>query len=422
MTDTAVGIDFGTSNSTAGCVTDGQVQLIPLEDGKLTIPSAIFFDYEHDQILFGRRAIAAYKEQREGRLLRSLKSVLGGALMEETTQVKQRRLSFKEIIGAFLAHLKAGAERHLGQPVDRVVLGRPVHFVDGDPAADRRAQEQLEAIARACGFRRIGFQHEPVAAALDYERGVTREEIALIADIGGGTSDFSLIRLSPGRQGAASRRQDVLASTGVHVGGTDLDRRLSLSEVMPHLGYGSRQRARPELELPSPCYFDLATWHKIAFLYNRKTLAGLKDLCAIAAQPALVGRLIHVLQTRSGHRLAEDVESAKIALSREASSRLRLDYVEQGLEMQVSRARFEQAIAPEEQRLRQCIAECLRLAGMAPAGVDTVFLTGGSTFVPAVRRACTASFADARIVEGDQLTSVGTGLAIDAARRLGGPC
>jgi hypothetical chaperone protein len=188
---------------------------------------------------------------------------------------------------------------------------------------------------------------------------------------------------------------------------------------MPHLGYRSRQHVRHELELPSAYFFDLATWHKIALLYSRKTLSGLQDLRAVAEQPALVERLVKVIRAKSGHRLAEDVESAKISLSHGDSSRIRLDYVEDGLEIMVRRDRFELAIRQEEEKLTRCIDECVHLAGIAHDRIDTVFLTGGSTFVPRIRQACISSFPAARIVEGDKLLSVGTGLAIDAAARFG---
>ena len=194
----ACGLDFGTSNSTFARVgADGVPLLLALEDGKPTIPSVLFFGFEDDRLHFGRQAVAEYVSGADGRLLRSLKSVLGTALIGDSTRVKARSYGFVEIIGLFIAELKRRAEAELGAGVDSVVCGRPVHFVDDDALADAAAQDQLAGAVRAQGFSHIEFQFEPIAAALDYERQVSGEKLALIVDLGGGTSDFSVVRVSP---------------------------------------------------------------------------------------------------------------------------------------------------------------------------------------------------------------------------------
>jgi hypothetical chaperone protein len=191
------GIDFGTSNSTVGVMSGNAPQLLRLEDGSATLPSALFFNFDDDSVSVGRHAVSQYTEGVEGRLLRALKSVLGSSLAHERTRIKKRSMLFSEIIGLFIARLKAKLDAHHGQPAEHVVLGRPVRSVDGDDASDLAAQAELERAARAQGFRHVEFQYEPIAAALDYEQQVTREEIALIVDMGGGTSDFSVVRVSP---------------------------------------------------------------------------------------------------------------------------------------------------------------------------------------------------------------------------------
>lgn len=415
---TQVGIDFGTSNSTVGFLTECGPKLIGLEAEKPTIPSAIFFDTEEHQTLFGRAAIAAYTDHCEGRLLRALKSILGSSLIDDVTIVGNKRLSFKSIIGTFIGHLKTTAERQLGHRIESAVMGRPVWFVDDDPKADLLAQQQLEQAAKAQGFKHIEFQFEPIAAALDYEQGVQREELALIADIGGGTSDFSVVRVSPERRGKADRKSDILANTGVHIGGTDLDRRLSMGQVMPAFGLNSVQSARPELILPSIYYFDLATWHRIAYLYNNKTMTELRHVLYSAARRDLVERLVKIVKDHNGHRLAGDVEVAKITLSDHDEAQLRLNYIEAGLDLTVQRSLFETAIAPDAEKIALTIRDCLKQAGVEASNIDTLFLTGGTTAIPAVFAACKAEVPNARIVEGDKLGSVGIGLAIDAATRL----
>src|SRR5882757_5947267 len=223
----ACGLDFGTSNTTFGSMADGVPSLLALESGQTTIPSAIF--YERDgPVRIGRKAIDTYVDGVPGRLMRSLKSVLGTLLIDETTQVGRERASFRDVIAYYLGAVKRRAEQAAGRAFTSVVHGRPVHFVDNAPDADRKAEDTLRAIVRGIGFENITFQFEPIAAALDYERQISREEIALIADIGGGTSDFSIVRLSPDRHAKAERQGDILANDGVRIGETDFDRRLSL--------------------------------------------------------------------------------------------------------------------------------------------------------------------------------------------------
>ena len=238
------GLDFGTTNSTLALAGRGSApRLVALESDHVTIPSALFYSLEDGQTYFGRAAVFEYVDGAEGRFMRALKSILGTSLMQEKTAVGRQRLGFQELIGHFLRHLRARLEAEAAHDAsivaDHVVLGRPVHFVDEDAAADREAEGQLEAAARAEGFRHIEFQFEPVAAALYFESQVNAEQLALVVDIGGGTSDFSVVRLSPERAKASDRRSDILASTGVHVGGTDFDRLLSIAEMMPHFGLGS---------------------------------------------------------------------------------------------------------------------------------------------------------------------------------------
>jgi hypothetical chaperone protein len=416
------GLDFGTSNSTIGVWTHGAPRLAEVEDGKEAIPSAIFFNSEDNDITFGRSAIFDYVDGAEGRLMRALKSVLGTSLAHETTQIGQKSLPFKEILGFFIAHMKQKAEDQLGCDIDNVVLGRPIHFVDGNPGADQEAQDTLEKIARAQGFRHISFQYEPVAAALDYEQSVSREETALIIDIGGGTSDFTVVRVSPERRRKADRIDDVLSRTGVHIGGTDVDRLLSLYAVMPHLGYRTTmldEFGKQELEVPSSFFHTLATWQKINFLYNRKTINAVRTVHRTAFEKDLLDRLIHVLEARKGHSLAIEVENAKIALTEADQAAIDLTFVDHGLKPILTRDELHACIAEQVDSLRRTAAQALSDAGIAAAAVDTVFLTGGSTAIPLVRTELLKLVPDAQVVEGNRFGSIGIGLAIDAHRRYG---
>ncbi|NYZ11862.1 Hsp70 family protein [Azospirillum sp. RWY-5-1] len=415
---TACGLDFGTSNTTLGTGGVGGARLLPLEGASVTLPSALFFDFETHSTAYGRAAIEAYVAGADGRLMRSIKSALGTDLIDADTQLDTRRISFRAVIAQFLGEVKRRGEAQAGGPLDAVVHGRPVHFVDGDADADAAAERALEEIARAVGFRHVSFQFEPIAAALDYEMQVDREELALIADIGGGTSDFSIVRIGPERRHRTDRAADILANDGVRIGGTDFDRDLSLSAVMPMLGFGSPMK-RAGLLAPRSVYLDLATWSRINFLYTAKSVAELKRIHRESARPDLIGRLLDVVEEHRGHALAMDVERAKIALTGTPRTVLHLGWRDGGEEPAVTAEAMVEATASLAARIAARTEDCLRDAGVDETRVDAVFLTGGSTLLPHVRRAITGRLPGARVIEGDTFGSVGQGLAIEAGRRYG---
>jgi hypothetical chaperone protein len=413
----ACGVDFGTSNSTVGWVRPGQTSLLALEDGKATLPSVVFFNADDEQVRYGRAALADYLEGYEGRLMRSLKSLLGTSLMDGQTEVAGRALPFRQLLAHFIGELRRRAQQQAGREFTSAVFGRPVYFVDDDPQADRLAEDTLAEIARAAGFKEIGFQYEPIAAAFDYESRIEKEELVLIADIGGGTSDFSLVRLGPERAGRIERRDDILATGGVHIGGTDFDKYLSLASVMPLLGYGSALVSGAPV--PSSYYFNLATWHTINQAYTRKSVAQLEDLARDAAEPAKLGRLRKLIDERAGHWLAMQVEEAKIALSGTPLVELDLDRLSPPERLQVERAVFEASIAGMVDQVGATVQRLLGEAGVAAEQVDTVFFTGGSSGVALLRERIAAIVPQARRVEGDLFGSIGAGLAIDASRKFG---
>ncbi|MGE0281672.1 MAG: Hsp70 family protein [Rhizobiaceae bacterium] len=412
------GIDFGTSNSTVGVVDGNAPQLLRLEGDSATLPSALFFNFDDDSVSVGRHAVAQYTDGVDGRLLRALKSVLGSSLVHEKTRIKKRNLLFSEIIGLFIARLKAKLDKHHGQTTEHVVLGRPVQFVDGDPTADRAAQGELERAARAQGFRHVEFQYEPIAAALDYEQQVSREEVALIVDMGGGTSDFSVVRVSPDGARKTDRRDDILANEGVHIGGTDFDRLLSIAYIMPALGYLTPTKDGKR-NLPAGYFIDLATWHRIHRLYTSKALIDLRQIRYEAARPELVDLFIDVVEHRLGHLLATRVEDAKIALTDTEAARLHLDLTDARLDIGFTREQLEKTLHGEIARVSETARQALSAAGIAPADITAVFLTGGSTAIPLARQSLLSLVPQAKVVQGDAFGSVGIGLALDAARRFG---
>ncbi|HEY9546167.1 MAG TPA: Hsp70 family protein [Solimonas sp.] len=407
-------IDFGTSNS-AVCTGFGTHRtLIALEQDKHTIPTAVFYNADERSTVFGRQAIAEYQGGFDGRLLRSLKSLLGSELISETTLVNGKPLAYREIIAGFLQHLRHTAQAHTESSIDRVVLGRPVFFVDDNAERDQLAAATLADIAHQVGFSEVHFQYEPIAAALDYELTLSRETLVLVADIGGGTSDFSLIRLGPERASHLDRSADVLANCGVHIAGTDFDQQLSLASAMPSLGLGSiSPSGKP---VPSHVYFELATWHRINFLYSLRALAEAETLRPFFADATLHRRLMRVLRERDGHRIAGLVEDAKVAAADGAASTLDLSFIEPGLQVAIDDAILRRAIGVPVERIVAAALQTAGDAGVPATQIDAVYFTGGSTGIRLLREAIAAAFPGSVAVGGDKFASVARGLGVYAGR------
>ena len=418
MSARSCGIDFGTSNSTVAVADDQGARLLALEGEHVTLPSAVFWESDGAAPEFGRAAIAAYVRGDDGRLMRGLKSTLGSSLINDKTRVGNRAVSFKDVVSRFFLHLKARLDAQAAGGVTSVVLGRPVHFVDDDATGDAAAEAVLGDIARAAGFTEITFQYEPIAAALQYEASIAREELVLIVDIGGGTSDFSIVRVSPDRAKRADRQDDILANDGIRVGGTDFDRILSLTDVMPYLGYLSATGAGKGL-MPRHYFLDLATWHKINMLYTGQTMTDLKALRHLADRPELIDRLIKVVSARTGHSLAMATEEAKITLAEAEVARIALSQFTGGPNPLATRARFDEAVAAPVARVAATLQTLLAQAGLQPYDIGTVFMTGGSSGLPILRACVEKVLPGVQIATGDMLGSVGTGLALEAVRRFG---
>ncbi|WP_028008801.1 Hsp70 family protein [Solimonas flava] len=407
-------IDFGTSNS-AVCVGSGpHGQLVALEQGRETMPTAVFYNADERHTAFGRQAIHEYQAGYAGRLMRSLKSLLGSELLDETTQINGKAVAYREIIAGFLRHLRDAAQAESEAAPERLVLGRPVHFVDDNAERDRLAESTLAEIAREAGFGEVHFQYEPIAAAMDYERALDREALVLVADIGGGTSDFSLVRLGPARAQRDERSADVLASGGVHIAGTDFDQQLSLASVMPVLGLG--HVAASGKPVPSHVYFELATWHRINFLYTPRALSEAQTLRPFFADAALHERLMRVLREREGHRIAGLVEDAKVEVADGGHTMIDLGFIAAALAAPLDAARLGDAIAAGVARIVDAGLQTARRAGVAPAAIDAIYFTGGSTGVRALREAIAAAFPSSALVNGDKFASVARGLGVYAGR------
>jgi hypothetical chaperone protein len=404
-----VGIDFGTTNSAVAIAGEGgDVRLVPLA-GDPYWRTVLYFE-PSGGMTAGAPAIARYLEtEGEGRLVQSIKSHLASASFSRT-YIFGRRWQLEDMVAAYLRQLRAGSPIDLGT---RCVIGRPVRYWGAEDAADdaRAVGRMRDALGKA-GFEDVVFEYEPVGAAARYAARLDHDELLVVADFGGGTTDFSLIRVGP-------RRGEVLATGGIGVSGDAFDARVIDALVAPALGRGSRYRDELGGEAPVPAwlYGHLRRWHYLSFLKEESTLRLLDRVAHGALEPARFGKLVRIVEDDLGLVLHRAVEGAKVRLSARAADRIALDDI--ALDLPVERAGFDAWIAPDLDAIDRVLDDVLAKAGAAAADVDRVFATGGSSLVPAVRARLAAKFGDARLVGGEELTSVAWGLAARARETFG---
>lgn len=413
----ACGIDFGTSNSAVTITHAGKVTLCPVEQHHKTLPSALFYPVGKAPV-YGRNAITQFSIGEDGRFMRSLKRMLGTSTMNYGTMINDRPRRFEEIIGGFVTLLKTRAEGLGNQQIDSVVMGRPVHFVDRDPDADFAAETQLAGVARAAGFKHVEFQFEPIAAAFAHERRLTSEKLAIVVDIGGGTSDFTIIRLGPDHMDKQERASDILGNAGTRIGGNDFDRDLGVAAVMPEFGLGSTFGER-NLETPRAWFMEACEWSKINFLYTPKFKKEVASVLAESRAPEKLSRYHSLITQEKAHRLLAATEDAKIALSAQDSTFVDASFIEEALGIPVTRPVLESAITARLAAITATITECLKKAGVQSTDIALVVLTGGPADMPAIKSLVVQHFPAAEISEDEKLASVALGLGHDAARRFG---
>lgn len=411
-----LGIDFGTSNSAAGMRIDGSPRLIPMEGGETTLPTAVFFDFDAQQVVYGRAAQSALIGGDEGRYMRALKSLLGTPLMRESRVLLGKRTDFIGIVGRFLAEVKWRAEKETGQSFTHALSGRPVRFHSAD--ADRNAQAliDLRDCYAAAGFEDVRFMPEPEAAALANRAVLEPGDLGLIVDIGGGTSDFTLFR----QEGEDAIQ--ILHSHGIRLGGTDFDKELSFGQVMPHLGLGHQIKhafGDKTHEAPVSIFADLATWQKIPFLYTRETRKAAADLARYAVDPDVFARLVQVLEDELGHDIAFAVEAGKIAANDPAATappRIKLGIVEKGLEAELPAALLAASLADMAAQIAEAGLRTVTDAEYAAEDVNRVIFVGGSSLLTVVQDAMRRAFPAAEVHHGAALTAIADGLALASSR------
>lgn len=415
----AIGVDFGTTN-TVVALADAAGTVTPVRFSHAEVAHEIFRSalcYEDVpgnprkiETSAGPFAIEQFlATPHEHRFIQSFKSFAASPLFT-STQIFGKRFSYEDILSGFLSLLR----RHAGAALEGidalpVIAGRPVKFVGAAPDPQLAIQRMDTAYARA-GFPAMRYAYEPVGAAFFFARRLTKDATILVADFGGGTSDFSLMRFRKSAKGVTA---EPLGHSGVGVAGDAFDFRIIDNVVAPRLGKGGSYRAGTKLlPIPGQQYGQFAQWHQLAMLKSPKVLAELRKLAKDAEDPDAIEDFITVIEMDLGFGLYRAVSEAKMALSLAEQTELTFDMEGIRIREPVRRRDFERWIAPELAQIDAALDQVFAVSGLTPAAVDQVFMTGGSSFVPALRTLFESRFGADRLATGDQLQSIASGLAL----------
>jgi len=427
----AIGIDFGTTNSSVA-LAGSSVNLVrfPRRGGETeSFRSVLYMERTrqagHLRIgsWTGPQAIEHYLEaEKKGRLIQSLKSYLSSSNLT-TTEILGRPFTFENLIARILTDLRLQAEQQFGTEIRYAMAGRPVRFVGAETDADDDfAVSRLRRAFELAGYERVDFTMEPEAAAYAYEATLDHDELILIGDFGGGTSDFSLLRVGPGIRKRGRQPSDLLGNSGLGLAGDAFDARIVRKLVSPALGAGTLLHPAQKMlpAVPAWIYANLERWHYLSFLRTRNVSEILKRARALAVEPEKIEALIALIDEDLGFQLHQAVQRLKFELSSAEEAEFR--FADGSLELRqiVTRGTFEGWIAEDLAAIENCIDSLFRTTGVAVSDVDRVFLTGGTSFVPAVRAIFERRFGKDRVRSGNEFTSVARGLALRAAESIAG--
>lgn len=404
------GLDFGTSNSAVALPGGEVLRIDPRAEQPRLFRTVLFFPEDTAEVLAGHEAIERYQEDNAGRFIQSMKTWLPASSFSRTT-LRNRTLSLEELIAVFLRRVRVAGAAVSGAELEAVVLGRPARF-SADPKVDAFAEERLRRAAELAGFTSIRFLIEPIAAALAYEARLERDEVVLVADFGAGTTDLTLMHLGPSRREKADRRDDVVASSGVYVGGDRFDAAIMKSRLFPHFGHGSTYLPTitgKRMEMPTYVSSRLLSWNEMSLIREKKTRELIDMMLKTSDRKPAIEALHDLVMYNLGFRLYRAIEKAKVTLSTEQEARLDFEEERISIHERITRDEFEAASAHLITELEETTDELLTRVPSS-LKIDSVFLTGGSSHVPAVRRLFARRFGEARLRTADAFTSVVEGL------------
>ncbi len=417
------GLDFGTSNSSIAVFDGDKARVIPVDSSSLQFQSVLFFPQlfikDIDKFFIGNDAISNYiASHMKGRLLQSIKSFLPDKGFK-STNIYGTFYELDDLIALILAKLKRIADQYVGKEINSVILGRPAMFSENKDE-EKLAEKRLVSAAEKAGFNDIYLQLEPISAALKYEDTLKKTELTLTADFGGGTSDFTIMKLSPDYIHKNDRSSDILGSKGVYIGGDRLNSNFMRKRLIKYFGADVKYETYPGkwLDFPKHYSHEICEWHKIPFLKTRSHRDFLRRVLHSCDDKSAIERLIDLIEEDLGFSLFQSIEKTKCNLSKKNSDELVFNASKIHLAERISREEFENIIRDDVNLINNCIDELLDEVGLIPSNIDSVFMTGGSSYVPFLKALLSNKFGMEKLRSADRFSSVVTGLALSARYRI----
>ncbi len=407
------GIDFGTTNSAISIIDSSSNEIIKTYSES----SLIFFPQLKNSrsplIHFvGEQAIEKYIENKmKGRFMKSIKRVLPRSGFKET-RVYNKKLKAEDLVCIILKHLKEKADAFIGEDVRKAVLGRPVVF-DENPEKDQLAQDRLEKAAKLAGFEEIAFQMEPIAAAFTYERIISKDEMVLVADMGGGTSDFTLMKLSPSKLKKTNRKEDIIGQGGIYIGGDNFDSSIMWNKGTYHFGRGLTYKDfDTTVEVPRSFYLNICSWEKMNFFDSIKLQNALDKFYYLTGEAPRFKNLVRLVRNNLGYSIFQKIEKAKIGLSENDSVNFKFAHSGIDFDEAISIEEFSTEIVNDDvNKIRLYLLDFLQRSKVSPLEIDTVFMTGGTSMVKPIRNFMIELFGENTVKSRDNFNSVANGLA-----------
>lgn len=414
MSNYLYGIDFGTTNSALSIFDEEKKELI----STITVPSILYFQQEPSasepiSYFVGEEAIQAYiKDGMKGRFMKSVKRILPRSSFIET-RVFNKKFNASDLVTLILKELKTKADKITGVNCRKAIIGRPVFFDDESSAKDALAQKRLNKAAESAGFEEIRFQFEPIGAAFAYEQTITKKEKVLVADLGGGTTDFTYLLLDPEKVGSKDRRKDIIATGGIYIGGDSFDSAFMWDRGTPYFGKETTYEGGPGkiLTVPVSLFANICSWEQMNFFNGLKIRNDLQTYYHYSKQDPKFKNLITLIDNNLGYSVFQSIEKTKVALSHLPKTQFSYSNMDIEIEETISVEQYDGIIQKDLKKINRYLDEFLSKNGIEPTDIDSLFLTGGTSLVGAIQELFKARFPGVAIHSGDNFISVAKGLA-----------
>ncbi|QNR82712.1 Hsp70 family protein [Pedobacter riviphilus] len=408
------GIDFGTTNSALSIYDEEKKEIVDT----ISIPSLIYFTevkslVDGESHIVGEKAIDAYlSDGMKGRFIKSIKQILSRTTFTET-RIHNKRYTASDLVTLILKDLKAKADQIIGEDCQKAIIGRPVFFDDDNTMKDTLAQTRLKKAAESAGFTNVRFQFEPIGAAFAYEKTISKKERVLVADLGGGTTDFTYLILDPDKVGSKDRKNDMIASGGIYIGGDSLDSAFMWDKGTPYFGKNTLYEATPGkvLNVPKSLFANICTWDKMNFFNGLKIQKEMEEYYYYSGNDPKFKNLITLIENNLGYSLFRSIEKTKIELSDQLHSTFAYSNMEIEINENISLGQYNSIIEKDIDKIDTYLDQFMETYKINPVDIDCLFLTGGTSMVSAVQNLFKTKFPHIPLNSGDNFKSVAKGLA-----------